>query len=135
MYKMWQAYYFGSPSAIVLNTRENNSSTDSSLHWDDGHIPFSKLSTVLNEAVAGYAHLYAYGSAKRKFLSELIHRPSLSLEDFNCPRPGDLKPEFSCAFPCHKFPSVHCASRTAHCVCKWLMFYFQTKTNVPQRFH
>jgi hypothetical protein len=28
-------------------------SSDSGLHWHDGHIPYSQLATVLSEAVAG----------------------------------------------------------------------------------
>jgi hypothetical protein len=32
------------------------------------------MANVLDEADAGYAHLYAYGNAKCSFLSELINQ-------------------------------------------------------------
>jgi hypothetical protein len=35
--------------------------TETGLNWVDGHIPYNELSTVLSEAVAGFAHLYVYG--------------------------------------------------------------------------
>jgi hypothetical protein len=41
--------------------------TANGLNWDDGHIPYGQLYTVLSEAVAGYAHLYSYGIQKWKF--------------------------------------------------------------------
>jgi len=34
---------------------------ENGINWIDGHIDFRELHTVLNEAVAGFAHLYAYG--------------------------------------------------------------------------
>ena len=38
--------------------------SENGLNWDGGHIPYNQLSSVLNEAVAGFAHLYAYGDCK-----------------------------------------------------------------------
>jgi len=29
------------------------------LKWNDGHIPYDQLDTVLNDAVANFDHLYA----------------------------------------------------------------------------
>jgi len=49
-------------------------SVENGLNWDDGHIAYSELYTVVNEAVAGFAHLYAYGIAKCAFLTELLSR-------------------------------------------------------------
>ena len=37
--------------------------SENGLNWDDGHIPYNELSSVMNEAVAGFAHLYAYGDS------------------------------------------------------------------------
>ena len=36
-------------------------STENDINWIDGHIEYRELHMVLNEAVAGFAHLYAYG--------------------------------------------------------------------------
>jgi hypothetical protein len=37
------------------------------INWDDGHIPYGQLYTVLSEALARYAHLYSYGIQKSLF--------------------------------------------------------------------
>jgi len=44
-------------------------------NWMDGHIEYKELHTVLNEALAGFAHLYAYGISKWTFLAGLTGQP------------------------------------------------------------
>jgi hypothetical protein len=43
--------------------------SENGLNWDDGHIPYNQLSLVVNEAVAGFAHLYAYDDSKCTLIS------------------------------------------------------------------
>jgi hypothetical protein len=102
-YGIIQTCQFKSPYEMAPNTRESNKSSDNGISWDDGNASYSQLSTVLNEAVAGYDHLYTYGTAKCNVLSDLIHHPFLNLEHFKCPRPRDLKSVISCGFPCPSF--------------------------------
>ena len=59
--------------------------SENCLNWDDGHITYNQLPSVLNEAVAGFAHLYAYGDSKSTLISQLLGRPVHNLKDFNCP--------------------------------------------------
>ena len=40
------------------------------LSWADGQLNYEKLRQTISEAVSGYAHLYAYGIAKTRFLAE-----------------------------------------------------------------
>jgi hypothetical protein len=54
-----QTWHFKSP--YVMRT---HGSFENGLNWDDGIIPYDQLFTVLNEAVAGYAHLYSRGTDK-----------------------------------------------------------------------
>ena len=61
-------------------------SVENGLNWDDGNIPYQKLSAVLKEAVAGFAYVYSFGPAKCSFLTALLQRTVLDLEDFKCPR-------------------------------------------------
>ena len=103
-------------------------SAENGLNWDDSHIPYRQLETVLSEAVACYAHLYIYGALKCKFLSELLGRPVLNLEDFGCPEPSDLKTGYNFILPCHKSYSVSCATRNATSFFDWLKYHFQTKS-------
>jgi hypothetical protein len=81
------------PCAMIHTIREKNASNDKDIIMDDTHISYSQLSTVLHEALAGYEHLIAYGTNKCSFLSELINRPFIRLEGFNCPQAQDLKSE------------------------------------------
>jgi len=47
-------------------------SDENGLSWADGQLDYAKLSETIREAVSGYAHLYAYGTAKTRFLSNLL---------------------------------------------------------------
>ena len=39
-------------------------SEENGLNWDDGHIPYDQIHTVLNEIAVPFDHLYAYGAKK-----------------------------------------------------------------------
>jgi hypothetical protein len=52
---------------------------ENGISWDDGHLEAAKLYQTLNEAVAGYAHLYAYGEEKCRFLKNLLVQPIRNL--------------------------------------------------------
>jgi len=84
----------------------------------------------VSEAVAGFAHLYCNGITKCKFLTGLIGRSILILQDFNCHQPKSFNHTHWCSLPCHKFPNVNLASKTAHSLYNWLMFHMQTKSYV-----
>ena len=85
------------------------------LSWRDGQLDYDKLRDTINEAVSGYPHLYAYGIAKTRFLTELLAQPVRNLEDFKFPQPQGLKAQFSCSMPCHKnYLNYSCATRNAH---------------------
>jgi len=42
----------------------DHGSSESGLNWADRHIEYKELQAVATEAVAGFAHLYAYGVSK-----------------------------------------------------------------------
>ena len=73
-------FHFQSPYGMTPHGSDENG-----LNWDDGHIPYRQLETVLSESIAGFAHIYSYGVSKCKFLKELLGRPVMNLEDFGCP--------------------------------------------------
>jgi len=45
----------------------SHGSDENGLNWEDGHIAYHDLYTVVSEAVAGFAHLYCYGITKSNF--------------------------------------------------------------------
>ena len=104
--------------------------TETGLNWDDGHIPYNELSTVLSEAVAGFAHLYVYGVSKCVLLSQMLGRPVHNLDDWWCPSPRNFRNIYSCTKQCHRNPSFCCATRHAHSLYEWLMLHLQKVCNI-----
>ena len=92
---VFETFHFQSPYAMRPRGDEENG-----LNWDDGHIAYNQLSTVLSEAVVGFAHLYGYGESKCRLLSQLLARPVHNLEDLKCPSPRNFRYRFSCTKPC-----------------------------------
>ena len=78
----------------------DHGSTENGINRIDIHIEDRELLTVLNDAVAGFAHLYAYGVSKCTFLAGLTGRPIHNLEDINCPPPDSLNHERLCTLSC-----------------------------------
>ena len=101
----------------------SDGSDENGLNWEDGHISYHNLYLVVSEAVPGFAHLYCYGVTKCKFLTELMGRPNLNLQDFNCLQSTSVNHSRWCSPPCHKFPNVDCASKIAHSLYDWLKFH------------
>ena len=75
-----ETFRFKSPYKMT-----DHGSSENDLNWADGHIEYKEFHTVLTEAVAGFAHLYAYGVSKCTFLGGLTGRPIHNLEDLECP--------------------------------------------------
>jgi len=106
-------------------------SEENGLAWVDGLLEYDKLRQTIREAVSGYAHLYAYGLAKTRFLAELVAQPVRNLEEFKCPQPHGLKAQFSCSMPCHKnYLNRRCATRNAHTLFKWLVHHLNSRNYI-----
>ena len=89
-------------------------SIENGLNWDDGYIAYHKLFAVLKVAMVGFTDVYSYVSAKCSFLSALLERTVIDLEDLKCPPAKKLNPKYSCALPCHRHPGFSCATKSAH---------------------
>ena len=68
----------------------NHGSSENGMNWADGHIEYIDLNTVVTEALAGFAHIYAYGVSNVTFLSSLTGRSIHNLEDVDCPTPNSF---------------------------------------------
>jgi len=89
----------------------DHGSIENGINWMDGHIEYKEFHTVLNEAVAGFSHLYAYDISKNTFLARLTGRPIHNLEDVNYPPPDSFNLEHWCTLSCHRFPKYSCATK------------------------
>ena len=89
-------------------------STDNGLNWTYGHIDYKELHKVINEVVAGFAHLYPNGVSKCTFLAGLTCRPFHNSGDLNCSLPDSLIHDCWCTLPCHTFPRFACGTKRAH---------------------
>jgi len=105
----------------------DHGSIEKGINRADSHKEYMELHTVLNEAVAGFAHFYANGISKCTFLAGLTARPIHNLEDVNCPPPDSTNREHWCTLPCRRFPKYMCATKTANSLYDWLMYYLQKK--------
>ena len=101
----WETFRFKPPYKMA-----DHGSIENGINWMDVHIEYKELHTVLNEAVARFAHLYAYGISKCTFLAGLTGRPIHNLEDVNCPRQTN---SISCTgVPCSaRFPKYSCPKK------------------------
>ena len=82
----------------------DHGSSENGINWADWHIEYKELHLVFTEAVAGFAHLYAYGISKVTILSSLTGRTIHNVEYDDCPTPDSFTPKHWCTLPCHKFP-------------------------------
>jgi hypothetical protein len=108
----------------------DHGSSENGINLADGHIEYKDLHTVFTEAVAGFAHLYAFGVSKVIFLSSLTGLTIHNLADVDCPTPDSFNHKHWCKMPCHKIPKFACAPKTAHSLYDWLIHYLQTKDYV-----
>jgi len=120
-----ETFRFKSPYNVASHSPDENG-----LNCEDGHMAYHELYTVASEAVATFAHLYAYGVSKCKYLTLLFGRPILNLQHFNCPFPTSFNRKYWCSISCHRFPNINCATKTAHSLYDWLMYHLQTKSYV-----
>jgi len=105
-------------------------SKENGLNWNDSHIPYDQLHTVLNEVAANFAHLYVYGSEKCEILNNQLIRPILNYEDLNCPEPNKLKSDFRCNMTCHSITHMRWATRNAYALHNWVRYHFNTKSYI-----
>jgi len=121
-----ETFHFKSPYPMTPHGSDENG-----LSWAYGQLDYDKLRETISEAVSGYAHVYAYGIAKTKFLTTLLAQPVRNLEDFHSPQSQGLKAQFSCSMPCHKnYLNYCCATRNAHTLFKWLKHHLHTHTYI-----
>ena len=109
------SYSFASTYSMILHGSDENG------FKKDGHIDYFEFYIVVSEAVCGFAHLYVYGVTKCKFLSELLWRPILNLQDFNSTQPSYFNHQRWCSLHCDKFPYVNCVTKLTHFLYNWLM--------------
>ena len=105
---------------MVAHSNDHNG-----LSWDDGIIAYSSLFQTLTKATANFAHLYAKGIVKWKFLSNLIGSTVQNLDTFGCPSHKSFRMTTGCNLPCHKFPDKSCATRNALSIYGWLKHHVQ----------
>jgi hypothetical protein len=97
------------------------------LSWVDGIIAFSSLFQSLTEATANFAHLYGNGTAKCKFLSNLLGRVFKNFGAFGCPSRKSFRMTTGRSLPCHKLPDKSCSASNALSLYGWLKHRNQHK--------
>ena len=85
----------------------------SGISWHDGIIAYLSLFQTLTEATANFAHIYAKGTAKCKFVANLLDSTVQNLDTFGCSSRKSFRMTTGCSLSCHKFPDKSCAARNA----------------------
>jgi hypothetical protein len=118
-----EIFHFKSPYPMKAHGSDKDD-----LSWGVGQLDYVKLRDTISETISRYAHLYAYGIAKTRVLTELLAQPVRNLEDFKCPQPHGLKAQLSCSMPCHKnFLNYSCPTRNAHTLFKFLKHHLLSR--------
>ena len=85
------------------------------LGWENGDVPASKFNSILEEYTGGASTIYTFGHQQTTFLTDVLGRQVLDLQELQCPRYNLLISPYhiSCAHPLHRLQSVECALRSA----------------------
>jgi len=85
----------------------DHGSLENGLNWAEGHVYYKEFRTVLTEAVAGFANLYAYGVSKCTFHAGVKGRPIHKLQDLEYPHPSLSISNDNVHFHATSFPVSH----------------------------
>jgi hypothetical protein len=100
------------------------------LNWSDGIVDYAKLFQTVSEATANFAHLYAKGTTKTRFLSSLLGRAVLNPDTLGCPERKSFRMGTVCSMPCHRFPDKSFATRNGYALYEWLTLHLKEKAYV-----
>lgn len=110
-------------------TRKNNTEktlTEHGVRFCQGQVDYKELVPTLRKCVSRATSLYAFNKEKCQFLSQLIGRTFICLqEEFHAPEPQQTAlTGVSCLHPCHAVRGVFsCALRNAHVMAQWLAYF------------
>ena len=118
-----QSFLFQSPYAQIRvrpSIRKSNTWVENNLHkisWEDGYIPYFRLTEILETVCQNQKHIFTKGSEKAKFLSTLIGKTVTDLDKMSCPKAEKINlAVLSCSFH-HK---EHCALHKCLKYAAWL---------------
>ena len=95
------------------------------LNWESGNYPYEKLKSIFESISLRYplSEFYAKGKEKSDFLSSLLKRPVINLDDLGCPKIEHIPSSYYfCSrhyFQSKKFRK-HCARRKSVGFFNWL---------------
>ena len=104
----------------------DHGSSINGLKWADRHIEYKELhrSSLRPWPVS---HTSTPTASLNYILCGLTGRPIHNQEGLACSPPVSFNHKHWCTLPCHKFPKFPSATKTAHSLYDWLMYYLQKK--------
>ena len=94
--KTMQSYFFQPPFSDLILPRHINRANNwvvQNMHgimWNDGHIPYNQLRSILMSATSSGAQVFTKGSEKSAFLEYLLGCKVIDLDSEGCPKADDL---------------------------------------------
>lgn len=90
------------------------------IHWEDGFIEYDELPRLINNNTQQYAILLAKGKDKADYLTGVVGRHVINLENLGCPSLKTLEGDAgSCLQAEHRDTGLNCALRNAHRIVLW----------------
>ena len=96
----------------MFNARMNES-IDHGCNWNDRDVLHPELETVVHREESSAVVIYCFGPQKTQFISGLIERTVIDVNQLGCPPLTDISlPALSYTFACHDKSKYVCALRT-----------------------
>jgi len=92
-----------------------NEAIDHGCNWNDSHVLYSELDTVVNREASSGVAIYCVRPQKTQYISGNIVRTVIDITQLGCPPLTDIiLPAISCTFACHNKFKYICALRSAY---------------------
>ena len=100
------SYVFKRPYSweeLSLFNVKTNEAIGQGCNWNDGHVPYSELGTVLHREASSAVAIYCFRPVKTEFINSFINRKVIDITQVACPPIALINlSAISCTFACHK---------------------------------
>jgi len=101
-----------------------NETIDHGCNWNDRHVLYSELETVVHREATSAVAIYCFGPQKTQFISSHIDRAAIDITQLGFPPLTDISlPTISCTSACHDKSEQVCLLRTVYLFSHWFILH------------
>jgi hypothetical protein len=98
-----------------------NETIDHGCNWNDSHVLYSELETVVHRESSSVVAIYCFGPQNTQCISSHIDRAAIDITQLGCtPLTDIILPTLSCTFACLDKSEQVCVLRTDYLFSHWL---------------